>query len=51
ALNEAFIDAFFEATAELTQEAVLNSMLCSNDFEGFLGRKRLSLRNALERPV
>lgn len=45
--NESLIDPFFEATAELVLEAVLNSMLFSRDFTGFQGRQRKSLNSIL----
>lgn len=48
---EARIDGFFEAAAELTQEAVLNSMLLAGAFTGFRGRRRESLADRLAGPA
>ncbi|SDF24936.1 P1 family peptidase [Limimaricola pyoseonensis] len=46
--NESLIDPAFEATAEIVQEAVLNSMLMAEAFMGFRGTRRPSLRDALD---
>ena len=46
-LNESRIDLLFQAAAEATQEAVLNSMLASPAFEGRGGARRPSLADWL----
>lgn len=47
-LNESRIDLLFQAAVDVTQEAVLNSMLASPAFEGRAGARRLSLADCLQ---
>lgn len=47
-LREESLDLLFRATAEATQEAVLNSMLAAETMRGRNGHKRLSLADALQ---
>lgn len=50
-LNESRIDLLFQATAEATQEAVLNSMLASPAFKGRNDARRPSLAEWLRTNV
>ncbi|TPK86286.1 MULTISPECIES: P1 family peptidase [unclassified Mesorhizobium] len=47
ALNEARIDMLFQAAADATHEAVLNSMLSADAFTGRAGKQRASLADWL----